>query len=67
MKQIRINEKLENIIKKWSDIYKKSSTYIHDAIIEYDIYLSMGLRPSQINDYDEFIERKKKFENKMND
>lgn len=62
MSTVKLNEKSQNIIKKWSEIYKKKTGFVNDAIIEFDKYLSMSLRPSENPDYDEFIEKKKEVE-----
>ena len=44
------------IINKWKQIYPDKNLFINEAIKEFDKYLSLGIKPSNIN-YDDLIDR----------
>ena len=44
------------IINKWKQIYPDYNVFINEAIKEFDKYLSLGIKPSDIN-YDDLINR----------
>ena len=61
MSSVKISDKAKAIIKKWGEIYNSMTRYVEDSIIEYDKYLSMGLKPSESKDYDDFQNKLNQF------
>jgi hypothetical protein len=45
-----------DILEKWKNIYPDPYKLIEEAVFEFDIHLSNGIKPSEIKDYDKIVD-----------
>jgi hypothetical protein len=43
------------LLAKWKDLYPDPYKLIEEAVFEFDIHLSYGIKPSEIKDYDKIV------------
>lgn len=44
------------LLEKWKNIYPDPYKMIEEAVFEFDIHLSCGIKPSEIKDYDKIVD-----------